>query len=228
VTHRFLSYLLNDKTPLYGSNPPLSVTPDRSMAEGAHCNTAMVSLHNHTGTHMDAPRHFVDGAASVSDFSADDYWFRKPCVVDVTLPDGELLIKPEHIGEQGHRAMRDADLVILNTGYYRKRYSEAYTTANPGISIELARQIREEYPSVRAVGLDSLSVSSRQHREVGHEAHTILLGSNAHGPGVILIEDMDLSAHGPGLREVVVAPLLIEGIDGAPVTVMARYEDASS
>jgi len=73
------------------------------------------------------------------------------------------------------------------------------------------------------LGVDAISISSPDHREVGREAHRILLGPHHSGrEAVRLIEDMDLAALHGSPNRVWVAPLRMLGGDGAPVTVFAE------
>ena len=78
---------------------------------------------------------------------------------------------------------------------------------------------------VQAIGMDWISVSSFENRELGRQAHRAFLNRDGEGHPVLIIEDMDLSADLNGLREVWVAPLLVEGIDSAPCTIIGIFDD---
>jgi len=69
--------------------------------------------------------------------------------------------------------------------------------------------------SIKAVGIDFISISNLNNRALGKEAHIAFLGNN-----VLLIEDMKLSCVHSNLKTVIVLPLQVEGADGAPCTVI--------
>jgi kynurenine formamidase len=99
---------------------------------------------------------------------------------------------------------------------------ENFESHGPGIGLDLAAWLREEL-ELAFLGVDAISISSPDHREVGREAHRILLGPHHSGrQAVRLIEDMDLAALPGSPNRVWVAPLRMLGGDGAPVTVFAE------
>ena len=75
---------------------------------------------------------------------------------------------------------------------------------------------------MKIVGFDFISLSSYQHRPEGREAHKALLHSQFGKKAVLIIEDMDLSDLEKSPELIIVSPLRLEGLDGAPVTVIAE------
>src|SRR5678815_889751 len=56
---------------VYPNNPPISITPVQSIATGNTANVPRIDLGSHTGTHVDAPLHFMDGGAGVDELPLD-------------------------------------------------------------------------------------------------------------------------------------------------------------
>ena len=56
---------------VYPNNPPISITPVQSIAAGATANVSRINIGTHTGTHVDAPRHFIDGGPGVDALPLD-------------------------------------------------------------------------------------------------------------------------------------------------------------
>ena len=55
----YLSYFLDDKTPIYGGLKGIEITDNSSIEKGDTANTKTLSFHNHSGTHIDFPNHFI-------------------------------------------------------------------------------------------------------------------------------------------------------------------------
>ena len=74
------------------------------------------------------------------------------------------------------------------------RRENIYATNNPGLHPDLGRWFRVNYPEIRAVGMDWISISSFAHRETGREAHRAFLDPDGAGQPIVILEDMDLSS----------------------------------
>jgi kynurenine formamidase len=216
-----LSYILSEKTPLYPGTPRLSLRHIRQIREKDTCNTAWISLSNHAGTHIDAPKHFWERGLSISDYGIGEFIFSSPLLINCPKQDGEL-ISPQDLKR---RLIKNCDLLLIRTGFYKYRGKDKYCFRNPALSPETAMWLRMNYPDIRAIGVDCISISSFVHRELGHKTHRILLQNNVFkGQPVLLIEDMNLSADLKALGEVIVAPLYVAGIDSVPCTVIGVLE----
>jgi len=213
----FLSYQLSNTTPLYGNGKGISFTRGKQISNGDSCNTMNLSFPNHSGTHIDFPCHFDANGRTLSEYPADFWVFDSVELVDLSgkIEDSQM-IEPEIFPEL---AKKDVDLLLIKTGYGKHRGSDRYTLTPPGISGEVADWLRENHPTVRCVGMDIISVSSFGNRDEGRKAHQAFLAPESGYP-ILLIEDMKLG-HGGPFEKVIVAPLLVEGADGSPCTVLA-------
>lgn len=190
----------------------------RSMAGGDTCNALRFSMPCHAGTHVDLPFHFVRDGATVEAYPADHWVFSVAGVLH--LPEvgpGEPLAPAIPEGSLDPRL----DLLIVKTGFGRHRGTPLYWESGPIILPEWADALRKAFPNLRAVGMDTISLSSWANRTVGREAHRQFLEGDR---PLLLIEDMDLGALTPGCRldRVVVAPLRLRQADGVPCTVIAE------
>jgi kynurenine formamidase len=188
------------------------------MERGDVSNLYVLQFSNHTGTHIDAPRHFVRNGLSISDFGLSEFVFGRPLCLDVSVGDGEIL-QPSSFAPH-FAAISDCDLLLLRTGYARVRRVDParYSTFAPGMSVEGAQYIAQNFPNLRALGLDTVSLACMQHLEEGLEAHRVLL--NGEGKRFLIIEDMNLDRDLSRLKQVFALPLFIDGVDSAPCTVM--------
>jgi len=217
-----LSYTINEHTPLYGDTPKPRIAPHSRISNGDSSNTAIISIHNHTGTHIDAPKHFTDDGRAISDYSVDELTFTNPVIIDCPK-DGAVLITPDDFQDVTHLLQR-SDCLLLHTGFGRFRDEERYRTHNPGIAPETMLWIRREYPNIRCIGIDTISVSSFQYRQKGREAHkAAFTDTNDLGDPLLLVEDMNLhAALNLKLKKIVISPWQIKNIDSAPCTVLAE------
>lgn len=223
----WLSHVLSPETPMYSGSGRVEITAERSIASGDTSNNTHLALPAHSGTHVDAPVHFVDGGASIDQFDAASWIAERPALIDVPCEPGEL-IGVDRIRGELEALPRETDMLLLRTGAQRWRTSsnaserDNFESHGPGIGLDLATWLRDEL-ALAFLGVDAISISSPDHREVGREAHRILLGPHHSGrQAVRLIEDMDLAALPGSPNRVWVAPLRMLGGDGAPVTVFAE------
>ena len=210
----FLSHVMNDTTPLYGGKGSIAIRSERSIARGDSCNTMRISFPNHAGTHIDAPRHCIRNGRSITDFRPQEWIFDTIALLKLPACPPGYLISPDDIGR-----VRDCDLLLIKTGFEKYRAKPVYWRDSPGLHPSLARFLRRECPSLRAVGIDFISVSNRNKRIIGRKAHRAFLNAS-----LVLIEDMRLRQLTARPDAVIVAPVLIEKADGAPCCVFGLYQ----
>jgi kynurenine formamidase len=196
--------------------------PHKSIAAGNTSNICAITVYNHTGTHVDAPAHFVSNGRSISDYSPEELIFRRPLLVDV--PKG-----PDEWVEEGDfkKAVksRNMDCLLIRTGFGAFRNQKVYETDNPGLSPEAISWLRRKLPTIRCLGIDSISISGFQDRTRGRKAHLAAFERRkGFGEPLLLIEDMNLAVLKPDekIQKVLVVPWLISNIDSAPCTVLAE------
>ncbi|VVB88577.1 Kynurenine formamidase [uncultured archaeon] len=218
----YLSHYLEDEIPTYGNNRvSLNITPIKSISKGDSANVYQFTMENHWGTHIDAPAHFFFNAPSICDFQAEHWIFKKSQVIEIPPEEGKF-IDVDIL--QRHKINTDTDLLLIKTGFQRWRGKEKYSIDNPGIKSDAALWLRKNYPSLRAIGFDFVSLSSYTDRDEGRKSHCAFLDPDGNGNPILIIEDMNLQASLEKLKDVWVFPLLIKGIDSAPCTVIGVFE----
>jgi arylformamidase len=217
MTVQFFSHPFSNPLPVYGTpDGKIDVVAEKSIAKGDSSHTFLVTLNNHSGTHVDGPAHFFENASAVVDYPADFWIFEHPQVVEIKAEPAQLIDVKILEG----KVQNATDLLIIKTGFQSRRGGDDYSCRNPGIAADVGFWLREQCPNVRAIGLDLVSLSSFQNRPAGRLAHKAFLDPKGQGHPVLIIEDMDLAKDLTGLHKVVVAPLLIKGIDSAPCTII--------
>jgi arylformamidase len=214
----WLSHVTSTETPAYGGGSAFEVTPDKRMCRGDSCNTVKINMSNHIGSHVDAPRHFIANAKTVSEYFASDWIFEKPLIIDIPV-EGAQILQPDQVDARIEGKTEDADLVLLRTCADRDRLSAEYYKTQPGFSPDLCQYFTERFASFSAIGLDAISISSFMHRDIGRLAHKEFLGR-----GIRIFEDLALSNLPPtaNLSKVIALPFRFQDADGSPVTMMAN------
>lgn len=185
---------------------------------GAGVNVQRYAAPTHVGTHVDAPRHFVPGGATIDALPLDR--FAGPgVVVDVARDGPEELDAAEVEGAPGADDVRPGDTVLFRTGWGGK-YGDPGYHEYPWLAGEVADWLLER--EVTLVGVDTLSPDRpRALRPEGWDAYPVhrkLLGE-----GVLIAEHLYLENLDPGERvEVFCFPVKLRGGDGAPARIVAR------
>ncbi len=176
-------------------------------ANNSPCNLTHMNMSAHTGTHMDAPRHFIDGGATMETLPIDAVM--GPCrVIEINDP----------------VAITEAELKTHNLTHgerilFKTQNSEhCWQTNNFDedfiyIAQDAARHITRH--GVMTVGVDYLSVGG--YKKDGVETHVELLGAE-----VWIIEGLNLSGVNPGEYDLACLPLKLVGSDGAPARATLR------
>jgi arylformamidase len=217
--YRFLGYRLAPDAPGPPAIPAIQREPFLKI-ESDGANVTMLKLTSHTGTHLDTPYHVIPDGYNLSDFDAGDFVFTAPVVFDLPLDDC-VVVQPEHL-EPFIEAGQEADLLLFRFGYggVRRDEPERFSGKCPGFGVESARFLRDNFPKMRGLGMDVPSLSCIEYLDETMEAHHVLLGGE--GRRFIVIEDMNLDQDLSGLTTVIVAPLLVDQIDGGPCTVFGE------
>ena len=190
----------------------IDVSVDRvsSMAAGAVCNLSRLHMSAHTGTHMDSPLHFVDGAISIDQMPFDaTVGEARVIAIDVSDSIRRADLEPFQI-EEGER------ILIKTRNSARVWDTNEFVEDFVYISEEAAKYLVER--KVRTVGIDYLSVAGYFKDSV--ETHVALLGA-----GIWIIEGLDLRRIPPGRYQLVCLPLKLFGADGAPARAILKPTD---
>lgn len=217
---KYLSYVLKALIPVYRGHGSLDIKELKSLNRGDLANTFCFSMESHWGTHIDCPAHFFKNGKSVVDYEADFWLFRNPQVLTVKAVPGQIIRKDDLSG----RIDPQTDILLFKSGWGKFRDTEIYIVENPGLDPSMGHWLREEYPSIRAIGLDWISLSAYTNRELGRAAHRSFLSPDEDGHPILIIEDMLLPNEMERLREVWVVPLRVDCIDSSPCTVIGVFE----
>jgi arylformamidase len=191
---------------VYEGDPGISVKPSASMERGDPANVSALNLGTHTGTHMDAPLHFIPGATGI-DTVPLELLIGPALVLEVGA---DRLIEPGHLTDPRIASHQRVLLKTSNSALWdRTTFAREYVA----LSLEGARLLIDR--GVKLIGIDYLSVEAFGVQ--GHPVHKTLLGA-----GMVLLEGLDFRRVTPGVYELYCLPLRIAGGDGAPCRAILR------
>jgi len=182
-------------------NPPVRIERMKNIDEGDVANVSAMSMGVHTGTHVDAPIHFVHGGRGVhlAPFEA------------LIGPARIIEIKDTHavkVNELEHHDIQPGERLLFKTlNSTRCWRTDDFIEDFVYISQAAARYLSDRH--VQTVGVDYLSVGG--FTTDAEETHQALLSA-----GIWIIEGLNLSAVEPGIYELACLPLKIVDSDGAP------------
>jgi arylformamidase len=187
---------------VWPGHPSIGVTHSSHLDRGDRSTVSRLDLSSHAGTHVDAPAHFVPGAAGVD-------------VMDLNLLVGPSLVV--HCLEVDVISTGVLESLSIPAGTERvlfrtrnsniwARNEQAFDENYVGVTRDGAQWLIEH--GIRLVGVDYFAVAPFDDLVVPHQ---ILLGA-----GMIVVEGLDLSRIAPGIYRLVCLPLKIEDGDGAP------------
>lgn len=173
----YLSHPITESMPVYGGNADLNLISVKNVVQGDSCNKWRFCLENHWGTHVDCPAHvFVEGQ-KVADYPCDFWLFHKPQVIQLEAKQSQIIT----LGSFSYDLDSETDLILFKLGWWKFRGKEIYTTRNPVLDPGLALWLRKDFRAVRAIGMDWVSISSFENRDIGKEAHSAFLNPDGEG-----------------------------------------------
>jgi arylformamidase len=203
-----ISLTISADLPHWPGSPLIELTRRRDMAQGDPVNDSVLTCGVHTGTHVDAPLHFLANGADVTDLSLEA--LIGPAIV-ATLPDVEAITAHDL---EALNLPADTQRLLLRT-----RNSEGWQrgdcTFRPdfvALTTDAAHWVVAR--GIRLIGIDYLSI---QRFRDNPETHIALLQA-----GVVIVEGLNLAGIEPGDYELICLPLKLANAEGAPARAVLR------
>lgn len=204
---------ITETMPVWPGDPRVRIERTSSISRGDEANVSRLHLGSHTGTHVDAPHHFISQGMTVDRLPLD------------------LLVGPALVVELDHLESTTIEVFDLASVHFprgtsrlllKTRNSQLWESRQTEFErdyVHLGRRAAEWLVKrgIRLVGVDYLSVEALNVSE--HRVHHTLLGA-----GVVIVEGLDLSQVPAGPCQLICLPLKIEDGDGAPARVLIVRE----
>lgn len=197
-----ISLTLSPSLVVWPGDPPVNLTQPASMERGDSFSLTRMDISAHTGTHVDAPAHFVAGGSGVDS-------------LDLNVLIGPALVVDARSASALSAAVLESLAIPAGTQrvLFRTRNSELWRKSHTVFDVDYVAVLADGAAwlvehGVQLVGVDYLSVAPFAESAPTHQ---ILLAA-----GVIAVEGLNLSEIEPGEYQLCCLPLKIAGADGAP------------
>ncbi|GFO53065.1 cyclase [Geomonas sp. Red276] len=196
---------LSDELPVYPGDSPVVIAPWASIADGDSANIARITICSHSGTHIDSPRHFVEGGLTVDQIPVERL-LGKAKVVEIA--------DVAEIGRQELERLpvRGVERLLLKTANAGLWKESGFKDSFVALARDGADYLVEI--GVKLIGIDYLSIE-RSDGDGG--VHRALLEHD-----VLIVEGLNLVDVPPGDYELICLPLKVKDGDGAPVRAILR------
>ena len=202
---------LSNDLPGWPGDPEIQIRDWRTLSNGDGANVSMLNFSAHSGTHVDAPAHFIEGAAKVETLPLE-VLIGEAQVIEV--PDGCHAIDEEFV--LAHCALGITRLLFKtrNSAFWSEPKLE-FRTDFTYLDLNAATKLVQQ--GAKLIGIDYLSIE--KFSQENHETHHALLSH-----GVIILEGLNLSDVPAGKYELICLPLRLRSNkgDGAPARVVLR------
>ena len=210
-----LTLTISDKIPTFPGSPQPNFIPWENVKEDGY-NLELLFLSSHTGTHMDAPHHFLEKGAKIHEISLEKL-VSEAVLIKSKKNGGESITKTDiQKFEKKHEKIMDFSSVIFQTSWQRNLQKKYYFTKNPGLSVSAAKYLASK--KISLVGIDSPSI------DVGTDSkfsvHQIFAKK-----GILIVENLaNLDKIKSPKFHLVVLPLKLKNATGSPVRAIAFVE----
>ena len=199
---------IHSTMPVYEGDPGVKIEAWSAFAKGDSSNVSMLNFGAHTGTHVDAPAHFIEGARKIDAVPLEI--LIGPARV-IRVPDDLTEITPEFLEGCDLSGIERLIFHTRNSGFWNEAFRRDFTHLLP----EAAQKLVDG--GIKLVGTDYLSIEKFHSGD--HKTHRTLLSNN-----VVIVEGLSLSEVPDGDYELICLPLKIaDGSgDGAPARPVLR------
>ena len=191
--------IVNDMT-IWPGDAKVTIWQTSTIKEGSVANVSRVDMGVHSGTHMDAPRHFIEGGGDIAS-------------LDIGTLIGRVVIVETEDEAIDETVVSRYDLESVNAVFFKTRASmrdekSPFWNEYPAITEGCAKYLIDR--GIRTIGTDYFSIEYCTDNRF--PVHKLLLSN-----GVAIIENLSLKDIEPVEYDFICLPLMLEGSDGSPV-----------
>ena len=210
-TYYDVTVALSNELPTYPGDPGIQIGEWRSLSKGDSANVSVVNFGAHTGTHVDAPAHFIDGAGKIETLPLDSLIGE---AVVIEAPSDCLVIDEAFVSAHVAAGTERVLFKTRNSAFWNEPEPQFHTDFTH-LSTDAATWLAER--GAKLVGIDYLSIE--KFKSPGHPTHLALLTK-----GVVIVEGLNLTNVPAGKYELMCLPMRLRSHlgDGAPARAVLR------
>ena len=210
-----LTLTISNKIPTFPGSPQPNFVPWEKIKDDGY-NLELLFLSSHTGTHLDAPYHFLEKGAKIHEISLKKL-VSNAVLIKSRKKSNESVTKTDiQKFEKMHGKIASFSSVIFYTGWQRNLQKKYYFTKNPGLSVSAAKYLASK--KISLVGIDSPSIDLGTDSKFS--VHQIFAKK-----GILIVENLaNLEKIKSSKFHLVVLPLKLKNATGSPVRAIAFVE----
>ena len=210
-----LTLTVSNKIPTFPGSPQPNFIPWENIKEDGY-NLELLFLSTHTGTHMDAPHHFLEKGAKIHEISLEKL-VSEAVLIKSRKKSNESITKTDiQKFEKKHGKIDGFSSVIFSTGWQRNLQKKYYFTESPGLAVSAAKYLASK--KISLVGIDSPSIDLGTDSKFS--VHQIFAKK-----GMLIVENLaNLDKIKSSTFHLVVLPLKLKNATGSPVRAVAFVE----
>ena len=210
-----LTLTISDKIPAFPGSPHPHFIPWENIKEDGY-NLELLFLSSHTGTHMDAPHHFLEKGAKIHEISLKKL-VSEAALIQCRKSSDQYVTKTDiQKFEKKHGKIENFSSVIFYTGWQKNLQKKYYFTESPGLSVSAAKYLASK--KINLVGIDSPSIDLG--KDSKFSVHQIFTKK-----GILIVENLaNLNKIKSSKFHLVVLPLKLKNATGSPVRAIAFVE----
>ena len=210
-----LTLTVSNKIPTFPGSPQPNFIPWENIKEDGY-NLELLFLSSHTGTHMDAPYHFLEKGAKIHEISLKKLVSSAVLIKSRKKSDEPITKTDIQKFEKKHGKITGFSTIIFCTGWQRNLQKDYYFTKNPGLSVSAAKYLASK--KISLVGIDSPSIDLGTDSKFS--VHQIFAKK-----GMLIVENLaNLEKIKSSKFHLVVLPLKLKNATGSPVRAIAFVE----
>jgi len=210
-----LTLTISAKIPAFPGSPHPSFIPWEKIKDDGY-NLELLFMSSHTGTHLDAPHHFLEKGAKIHQISLKKL-VSETVLIKSRKKSNESITKTDiQKFEKKYGKIEGFSSVIFSTGWQRNLQKKYYFTKNPGLSVSAAKYLVSK--KISLVGIDSPSIDLGTDSKFS--VHQIFAKK-----GILIVENLaNLEKIKSSKFHLVVLPLKLKDATGSPVRAIAFVE----
>ncbi|QUS59970.1 cyclase family protein [Synechocystis sp. PCC 7338] len=205
-----ISVPVSPELPRWPGSPEIQFQRSLDLNNGDIATDTTINFSVHTGTHVDAPSHFISEGNTVDQLDLDVMMGMAYVAV---FPDDVEFITADLLNNLPLPAQIKRLLLRTRNSYFWQIKGSEFQKDFVGLTADAAQWIVDQ--GIQLIGIDYLSV---QRYYDGPATHQILLDAE-----VVIIEGLNLDSVSEGIYELICLPIKLKGIEGAPARVVLRY-----
>ena len=207
-----LTLTISEEIPTFPGSPQPNFINWETLEKDGY-NLELLFLSSHTGTHIDAPYHFLKKGQKIHQIVTRRL-VTEAILIKIRKGANQSITKTEiQKFEKKYGKIDDGSTVIFHTGWQKNLKKESYFLKNPGLAVSAAKYLASK--KINLVGIDSPSIDLG--KDSKFSVHHILAKS-----GMLIVENLaNLEKINSEMFHLIVAPLKLKNATGSPVRAMA-------